>query len=173
MTHVERLHYLIDRIAVADADLAKTQIVMERVQSARQEAVDELHAILDGNEQPEQALEDGAEAAVSTDTPAPASNLVCPDCGFTGRTSAGLAVHRRRRHNVIGAYRDPRNGTDGLHPPVAHPSRAEKFLCASCSRPFLSRSARDAHQAEQNCAPVPTRPPIGPAPLGRLSGFGE
>lgn len=189
MTHAERLHAVVDRIADADARIAVAR-------AGRQAAVDELHALL--NEQPGQVTADGPAAGTRHDARAPApvsqpeaggahsavvppAGSPCPGCDFSGRTATGLAVHRRRAHGVIGTHTQKRaatlpavsNGQVSGVTTHAHPSRSEKYLCATCSQPFLSRIDRDAHQAEQSCAPIPTRPPMGPAPLGRLSGFGE
>jgi len=73
MTHVERLHAVIDRIADADARIAVAR-------ADRQAVVDELHALL--NEQPGQA---GARplAPVSQPEAGGAHSAVAPPAGLS------------------------------------------------------------------------------------------
>lgn len=150
MTYVDQLHAVIDRIAEADAR-------RDAAVSDRADAIDELRDLLE-HEQPGQVT-DGLRAA-GAQPPAPVSTIPCPECDFTSRTTAGLAVHRRKRHGVIGT---------SARPPVAaakngHPSRREQFLCSRCPESFLSREERDAHQA--------AHPEIPAAPVLRHAGEG-
>jgi hypothetical protein len=184
VTYVEQLHAVIDRIAEADAR-------RDAALSDRAAAVDELRDLLDEQPGPGRVSDAGASGEgpvavgdAAAASPAASPGHPCPDCDFEGRTPQGVAVHRRRRHGVVGKWHDPirpqpqkhpKPATNGmpLHPVNgAHPSRKEKFLCSRCSASFLTRELRDAHQAEANCAPIPTRPPAGPTPLGPLSGPG-
>ncbi len=122
MTYVEQLHGAIDRIAEADARASAAR-------ADRLAAVEDLHQLL--NEQPERGLEDGH--AAKTDTiPAPASIqlLACPDCDFQARGASGLAVHRRKRHAVVGE-RTLQGGTEvvELEPVSDEPPTADGWPC--------------------------------------------
>jgi hypothetical protein len=80
----------------------------------------------------------------------------------------GLGSHQRKHKPGYAGPKEPdrhRKPAPAPEPAQAaekngHPSAREKFLCAKCSAPFLTRELRDEH--EPPCVPIPTRPPLSP-----------
>lgn len=111
----------------------------------------------------------GRSTSASGGTPTPASHP-CPDCDRTFKTPAARGSHRRT-HFAKGMAR----AQAATEP---QPVRGESFLCGRCSRSFLSRLARDQHETQAECHPLPTREPAVPVPFvintkTRAGGMGE
>ena len=174
--YVEQLHAIADRIGDADARIAAAQ-------ADRQAAVDELHELL-RNEQPSPGSgdagasgEEPGNGATIAEAASPTASVQCPDCEFRGRRPQGVAVHRKRRHGVPGAYHDPTRPQPKppreAEPKVTHPSRREQYLCSRCPHGFPTVEEKVRHEA--GCT-FQSRPPLTPKQHrdgGFADGFGQ